>query len=125
MTVALLQMGGKAAGVISVRLGAVEQNQIGLANVIQLRDDAPFRLHIILPGQLRHRAVGGDDDAHRGMFPDDPPGAGLGGLLKGHRFVKPGAFHQPGRTVLLAAQRPADQIPHTVHQPGAEAAAAL
>ena len=118
-------MGGKAAGVIGVRLGAVEQDQIGLANVVQLRDDAPLRLHIILPGQLRHRAIGGDDDAHRGMLPDDPPGAGLSGLLKGNRLIEPGAFHQPGGAVFLAAQCPTDQIPHTIHQPGAETAAAL
>lgn len=119
-----LQADGQAAACFAVRVHAVEQDQVRLADVVQLGDDALLGVQIAFPRDLGDAAVGGDHQAHGGVFPDDLAGAGLGSQVKGHSVVEPGAFDQARGVVLLVAERPVHHITHAVHQPGAETAPA-
>lgn len=73
-------------------MGAVEQNDEGLAQRFQLVDDPFFRRDVVFPRYLADGAVGGDDDADGGVVPNDLAGAGLGGEVEGDLLVEPGAL---------------------------------
>ena len=116
----LAQLRCQLAGFVAVRLGAVDQNDIGLADLVQLGKNALLRLAVGFARQIGNRAVGGHNNAHRGVFADDPPGAGFGGKVKGNLLVKPRAFDQTRGFVFLVAQSPLHHIAHAVDQPCAE-----
>lgn len=92
MAVAFGQLSGKAAGILAVRVGAVQQDDIGLADGVQFGKDAALRLQISLPRQVGNRAVRCDNETDRGMLPDDAARAGLGCQIERYLMVEPGTF---------------------------------
>ena len=106
-------------------MGAVEQDDVGLAQRIQFFHDALLGSGIALPRDVAHRAVGGDHDADGGMFADHLAGAGLGGKVEGHLVVEPRAFDHAGLVVLLVAHSPLHHVTHAVDEPHPALAAAL
>ena len=124
MAVAFGQLSSKAAGIRAVRVGAVQQDDIGLSDGVQLGKDAALRLQISLPRQVGNRAVRCDNEPDRGMLPDDAACAGLGCQIERHLVVEPGAFDKARRFVFLMAQRAVHHVAHTVDEPCPEAAAA-
>ena len=108
-----------------IRVGAVEQDDVGLAQRIQFFHDALLGSGIALPRDVTHRAVGGDHDADGGMFADHLAGAGLGGKVEGHLVVEPRAFDHAGLVVLLVAHSPLHHVTHAVDEPHPALAAAL
>ena len=108
-----------------IRVGAVEQDDVGLAQRIQFFHDALLGSGIALPRDVAHRAVGGDHDADGGMFADHLAGAGLGGKVEGHLVVEPRAFDHAGLVVLLVAHSPLHHVTHAVDEPHPALAAAL
>ena len=121
----LLHLRRKGLRFRGVRVGAVEQDDKGLAQRFQLLHDPLFGGKIVFPRDLADGAVGGDDDADGGVIPDDLAGAGLGGKVKGDLFLKPGAFDHAGLFVLLVAHGPLHHIPHAVDEADAALTAAL
>ena len=101
-------------------LGGVQQHHKGLAKLLQLPDHPLLGLQIVLPGDLRDAAVGGDHDAHGGVVADDLPGAQLRRLGHGDLVVVPGGHHHPGRQVLILAHSAGHHIPHAVDEPHGE-----
>ena len=89
MAVAFGQLSGKTAGILAVRVGAVQQDDIGLADGVQLGKDAALRLQISLPRQVGNRAVRCDNETDRGMLPDDAARAGLGCEIERYLVVEP------------------------------------
>ena len=108
-----------------VGVGAVEQDDEGLAQRFQLVDDPLFCRDVVFAGYLADGAVGGDDDADGGVVPDDLAGAGLGGKVEGDLLVEPGAFDHPGLVILLVAHGPLHHIAHAVDEPDAALSPAL
>ena len=108
-----------------IGMGAVEQDDEGLAQRFQLVDDPFFRRDVFFPRYLADGAVGGDDDADGGVVPDDLPGAGLGGEVEWDLLVEPRTFDHPGLVILLVAHRPLHHVAHTVDEPDAALSPAL
>ena len=96
-------------------MAAVQDQDKGLADLLQLPHHPLLRLLVGLPAQVGDAAVGGDHQPDGGMIGDDLSGTDLRRLLKGNVVVEPGGMHHPGRAVLLGAQRALHQIAHAVH----------
>ena len=92
MAVGFGQLGGKALCIVAVRLGAVQQDDIRLADAVQLCDDTALGVEIRLPRQVGNGAVRRYDEAYRGVLPDDAAGAGFGGQVKRDLVVEPGTL---------------------------------
>ena len=123
--VLLLHPGGQPGGLGGAGAGGVQQNDIGLAQGLQLGDDPGLRLLVARPGDVADGAVGGHHHSDGGVIPDHLAGAGLGGLVKGHFVVEPGAFDHAGLVVFLVAHGPLHHIAHAVDQPHPALAAPL
>ena len=81
--VLLRQLGPEGLGPVGVRPGGVEEDEEGLAQLLELGDHPGLRLQVGLPGQVGDGAVGGDHDANGGVLGNDLPGADLRGLRHG------------------------------------------
>ena len=112
-------------GLRRVRVGAVEQDDIGLAQRFQFGDDPPFRLCVARPGDIADRAVGGDHYPDGGVLTDHLAGAGLCGKVKGHLLLEPRAFDHAGLCVLLVPHGTLHHVAHAVDQPHPARPAAL
>ena len=102
---------------VAVRLRRIQQDDERLSQLLQFPDDPLLRLQIVLPGDIRHRAVGGDDDADGGVLRDDLPGADLRRLRHGNLVVVPGRGDHPGGIVLVLTDGPLHHIAHAVDEP--------
>ena len=102
--VLLRQLGPEGLGPVGVRPGGVEEDEEGLAQLLELGDHPGLRLQVGLPGQVGDGAVGGDHDANGGVLGNDLPGADLR---------------------LQLAHRPGDQIAHAVDEPDGKGPAPL
>ena len=100
-----------------VRAGAVEQDDVGFAQRIQLFNDPLFGFGVPRTRDVADGAVGGDDDADGGVLPDHPAGAGLSGKVKGYFLVEPRTFDHARLFVFLVAHGPLHHIAHTVDEP--------
>lgn len=107
----------KALCIVAVRLGAVQQDDIRLADVVQLCDDTALGVEIRLPRQVGNGAVRRYDEAHRGVLPDDAAGAGLGGQVKRDLVVEPGTLDQARSLVFLMAERAVHHVADAVDEP--------
>ena len=107
------------------RVGAVEQDDVGLAQSIQFFHDALLGSGIALPRDVAHRTVGCDHDADGGMFTDHLAGARLGGKIEGNLVVEPWALDHAGLVVFLVSHGPLHHVAHTVDEPHPALAAAL
>ena len=112
-------------GLRRVRVGAVEQDDIGLAQRFQFGDDPPFRFCVARPGDIADRAVGGDHYPDGGVLTDHLAGAGLCGKVKGHLLLEPRAFDHAGLCVLLVPHGTLHHVAHAVDQPHPARPAAL
>ena len=108
-----------------IRVGAVEQDDVGLAQSIQFFHDALLGSGITLPRDVTYRTVGGDHDADGGMFADHLAGARLGGKIEGDLVVEPWALDHAGPVVFLVSHGPFHHVAHTVDEPHPALAAAL
>ena len=59
---------GNGLGPLGPGLRAVEQDDEGLPQLLELPDDPLLRLPVVLPGDAGDAAVGGDDDADGGVL---------------------------------------------------------
>ena len=116
---------GQLSGLRGIRVGAVEQNDVGFAQRVQFFDDAFFCGCIACTRNVADCAVGGDHDADGGVLADDLAGAGLGGKVEGHLVVEPRTFYHAGLCVLLVAHGPFHHVAHAVDEPHPALAAAF
>ena len=102
-------------------LPAIDHHQEGLARGLHITDGPMLRLYIILPGDVRNGAVGGDHQAQGGMALHDLFGAQLRRLGHGDLLVIPGGGDHPGLALLLRPHGPGDHVAHGVDHADAQA----
>ena len=96
-TVGFLDLGRNRGGALALRLRRVQQHDKRLADGLQFPDDALLGWLVVLPRDVCHRTIGGDDHPYGGVIGDDLPRADLRGLGHGDLVVKPGRHHHTGR----------------------------
>ena len=102
-------------------IGGIQQDDEGLPQLLQLPDHPLLRLQVVLPGDIRDGAVGGDDDADGGVLGDHLSGADLRRLGHGDLVVVPGSGDHPGGVVLHLSDGALHHVAHAVDQPHGKA----
>ena len=101
-------------------LGAVEEDDKGLANLLELPNHPALRLLVLGPRDIADGAIGGNHQADGAVFGDDLFGANLRRHVKGNLPVKPGGHHHPRLLVFDVPQSAGDDISHAVDKPNLE-----
>ena len=114
--IALLQLGRQGPGLRGVRVGAVEEDDKGLAQRFQLLHHPLLRREVAFPGDLADGAIRRDHDADGGVVGDDLAGTRFCRQVKGDLLLKPGALDHPGLVILLVAHGPLHHVAHTVDE---------
>ena len=108
---------GGFLGRSGLRPGGVENHHKGLPGGLHIPDGPALCFHIILSGDVRDGAVGGDHKADGAVLLHDLFGAQLSGLGHGDFIVKPGGGDHPGHPILLGAHSPFHHVAHGVNHP--------
>ena len=116
---------GDGLGPVTAGIHGVQQHDKRLPQFLQLPDDPFLRLQIVLPGDVGHAAVGGDDDTDGGVLRNNLPGADLRCLGHGDLMVVPGSRDHAGRVILVLADGALHHIAYAVDEPHGEGRASL
>ena len=116
---------GDSLSTVSGGVHGVQQYDEGFSQFLQFPDDPFLRFQVVLPRNVGHGAVSGDDDADGRMFCDDLSGADLRRFGHGDLVVEPRRRNHTRRVVLILADGSLYHIPHTVDEPDGKSRAAL
>ena len=110
---------------LAVRIAGVQQHHKGLSDLLQFPDHPFLCFFVILPWNIRHRTVRGNDNAHSRVIGNHLLRADLCRLCHGDLVIVPGRHHHAGRQILKLPHSAGHHISHTVNKPNGEADAFL
>ena len=97
--------------------GGIHQNYKGLPRGLHIPDGPLLGADVVRTGNVRDGAVGGDHHAHGAVILHDLPGAQLGSLRHGDRFVLPRRRDHPRLVVFHGTDGSVYHIAHRVDEP--------
>ena len=118
--IAVHNVGLDGLGPVGLGIGRVQEDQEGLAQLLELGNDPLLRLDVVLPGDVGDGPVGGDHDADGGVFGNDLSRPDLRGLGHGDVVVIPGGGHHSRGVVLGLSHGAGDHIAHAVDETDGE-----
>ena len=118
--VGLLEFFCQDEGFFFVRHLGIDQDEEGLALLLQLGDGLFFRFEKVFPGKLAEASVCGNDKTDGGVFLDDLAGAELRRLVERDGAVEPGSFDHALSALLHVPGRVLDQKAHAVDEADAD-----
>ena len=124
-TVLLLDLGRERRRPRAARLRGVQHHDEGLADLLQLADDALLGLLIVRARDLRDAPVRRHDDADGRVVGDDLARADLRRLGHGDLVVEPRRHDHARREILKLPHRAGHHIAHAVDQPHGKRRAAV